>query len=224
VIEQKDRTIMARTKSLTLIAAAGALLVAPAAEARRDRHGPERGMDSVNQPVVERTHYVLDLAAASGGLPVAEKDRLRGWFDSLGVGYGDSVYVDEPYDAGPGISDVAKVAAEYGLLLRTGAPVTAGSVPAGVVRVIVSRSTASVPGCPNGGTYSRPSTTSSNYGCSINSNWAAMVANPTDLVLGQAGAVGASSDAGTKAIKVYREAKPTGTKGLTEVSTTGRGN
>lgn len=218
---------MARTKSLTLLAAAGALLVAPAAEARRDRydrHGPERGIDSLNQPVVQRIDYVLDLEAPSGSLSAAEKGRLRAWFGSLGVGYGDNVFVDEPYGAGAASTDVARIAAEYGLLLRTGAPVTPIPVQAGSVRVVVSRSVASVPGCPNGGAIGGPSSTSPNYGCSVNSNWAAMVANPSDLVLGQAGALGAASDAGTKAIKVYREAAPSGTKGLSEVSTRGRGN
>lgn len=214
---------MARTKSLTLLAAVAATLAASAAEARRERN-PDRGIDSLNQPVVQRTDFVMDLAAPSGALAAAEKARLRGWFDSLGVGYGDSVFVDEPYGPGPGARDVATVAAEYGLLLHRGVPVTAGGVPAGSIRVVVSRSTAHVPGCPHGGSPRGPSSTSPNYGCAVNSNWAAMVANPSDLVLGQAGGVGQASDAGTKAIKVYREAQPTGSKGLSQVSTSGRGN
>jgi pilus assembly protein CpaD len=222
VIEQKDKTIMARTKSLTLLATAGALLVASAAEARRDRHGPERGIDSLNQPVVQRTDYVLDLPAPSGGLSAVESSRLRGWFDGLGVGYGDSVFVEEADGAGPATADVATVAAEYGLLLRQGAPITAGPVEAGSVRVVVSRSTASVPGCPNAGTFSGPGSTSSNYGCAVNSNLAAMIANPTDLVLGQAGSGTGDATTAAKAIKVYREAPPTGTKGLTETDTRGR--
>lgn len=210
---------MARTTSLTLLAAAGALLVTPA-EARRERHGPEHGVDSLNQPVVQRTDYVLDLAAPSGSLSAVEKGRLRGWFEGLGIGYGDSVYVDEPYGAGPGTADVASIAAEYGLLLSTGAPVTAGPVQPGSVRVVVARSIAYVPNCPHGSARG-PSVTSPNYGCAVNSNWAAMVANPSDLVLGQAGAAGGNTDTGTKAIKVYREAIPTGTKGLTATSTRG---
>jgi pilus assembly protein CpaD len=222
VIEQKDRTIMASFKSLFLLAAATAVLVTPAAEARpRDRHGPERGIDSLNQPVVERSDYVLDLPASSGSLSAVEKARLRGWFDGLGVGYGDEVFVEEGYGRGPGTADVASVAAEYGLLLSDGAPVTEGSVSSGTVRVVVSRSIAYVPDCPSGRTVSGPSSTSPNYGCAVNSNWAAMVANPSDLVLGQAGTVGASRDAGIKAIKVYREAAPTGSKGLTNVTTKG---
>ena len=89
---------------------------------------------------------------------------------------------------------------------------------------MVTRSIAYVPNCPNGASAHGPSSTSSNYGCAVNSNWAAMVANPSDLVLGQTGTVGASRDAGIKAIKVYREAVPTGTKPLSGVATSGRGN
>jgi len=211
---------MARNTSLTFLAAAGALLVSSAAEARRERHGPEHGVDSLNQPVVQRTDYVLDLAAPTGGLSAVEKGRLRGWFDGLGVGYGDTVSVDEPYGRGPGAADVATIAAEYGLLLSPGAPVTTGPVQPGSVRVVVSRSTAYVPNCPHGAARG-PSVTSPNYGCAVNSNWAAMVANPNDLVLGQDGAAGGNTDTGTKAIKVFREAVPTGTKGLTATSTRG---
>ncbi|HYG47460.1 MAG TPA: CpaD family pilus assembly lipoprotein [Allosphingosinicella sp.] len=216
---------MASFKSLSLLAAAGAVLAATAAEARpRDRHGPERGIDSLNQPVVERGNYVLDLPTPSGNLTAVEKAQLRGWFDGLGVGYGDEVFVEEGYGRGPGTADVASVAAEYGLLLSNGAPVTAGSVAPGTLRVVVSRSTAYVPDCPSGATVSGPSSTSPNYGCAVNSNWAAMVANPSDLVLGQTGTVGASRDTGIKAIKVYREAPPTGTKALSTIGTSGRGN
>jgi pilus assembly protein CpaD len=222
VIEQKDRTIMARTTTLTLLAAAGAILVAPAAEARRERHGPERGIDSLNQPVVRRTDYVLDLDASSGRLSAAERDRLRGWFETLGIGYGDQVFVEESYGDGPATADVATVAAEYGLLLSAGSPVTAGPVQSGAVRVVVSRSFASVPDCPSADPYRGPSSVSPNYGCAVNSNWAAMVANPTDLVLGQAGSGTGDASTATKAIKVYREAAPTGTKGLTTITTGGK--
>ena len=216
---------MAKAKALTLLAAAATVLVAPAAQARSERHGPERGIDSLNQPVVQRTDYVLDLATApSGGLSAIEKGRLRGWFEGLGVGYGDSVFVDEAYGPGPGAADVATVAAEYGLLLNEGAPVTAGSVSPGSIRVVVSRTVAFVPDCPAGANQNGPSSTSSNYGCAVNSNWAAMVANPNDLVRGQAGSVGATRDTGIKAIKVWRETAPTGTKGLSSTSTSGRGN
>ncbi|HLL31681.1 MAG TPA: CpaD family pilus assembly lipoprotein, partial [Allosphingosinicella sp.] len=120
-----------------------------------------------------------------------------------------------------GSGDVASVAAEYGLLLSGGAPVTAGPVPPGTVRVVISRTRAYVPDCPRTDRWRGPSSTSPNYGCALNSNWAAMVANPSDLVLGQVDAIG-NGEAGTKAIRVYRQAVPTGTKGLTDTNTRGK--
>jgi pilus assembly protein CpaD len=48
-----------------------------------------------------------------------------------------------------------------------------------------------------------------------------MVADPSDLVLGQAGSGTGDAATAAKAIKVYREAAPTGTKGLTEAQTRG---
>ena len=98
-------------------------------------------------------------------------------------------------------------------------------VPADAVRVVVSRSSASVPSCPEWSSkYSTDfsSGTSSNYGCAVNSNLAAMVADPQDLVKGQAGSLSDPATA-SKAIGVYRDAKPTGTQGLKENSTTNGG-
>ena len=181
---------------------------------------PNRGLDSIRQPVVERTDYVLDLASGGGGLSVSDKSRLDAWFNSLGLGYGDRVFVDEAYPSEAG-EDVARVAANYGLLVRAGAPVTTGAIPAGSIRVIVSRSSASVPGCPHWSGRGGTNSTSPNYGCAVNSNFAAMVADPSDLVLGQAGSGTGDAATAAKAIKVYREAAPTGTKGLTEAQTRG---
>jgi pilus assembly protein CpaD len=211
---------MAR-KTLAALLAIGTALTALPADARPQRHGPARGLDSLNQPVVSRTDFALDLQAQEDGLSALDRSRLGAWFASLGLGYGDRVFVDEGYGPGPARYDVARVAADYGLLLSDGAPVTAGSVAPGSVRVIVSRSTASVPGCPNYRNESGPSSTSSNYGCAINSNLAAMIADPQDLVLGQEGSVTGDPRTVSKAIKVYRERPATGAKGLPEVSTKG---
>ena len=210
---------MERRKSLALLAI-GTALVASAAQAKPpQRHGPERGLDSLNQPVVERTDYVFDLNGSDSGLSAHERSRLDQWFGSLGIGYGDRVFVEEAYGPGPARVDVARVAARYGLLLSDGAPVTTGEPAPGGVRVIVSRSEAFVPDCPNHSNRG-PSATSANYGCAVNSNLAAMIADPSDLVLGQAGS--GTGDAGSKAIKVYREAPPTGTRGLDEINTRGK--
>ncbi len=144
------------------------------------------------------------------------------WFDSLGLGYGDHVSVDQGTSAGR--EDVARVAAAYGLLMSQNAPVLEGDIPAGAVRVVVSRTTASVPNCPNFDKERGPSSTSSNYGCAVNSNLAAMIADPNHLVLGQVGSVTGDANTSTKAIRVWRQTEPTGAKGLTNVTTSGRGN
>lgn len=180
-----------------------------------------RGLDSVNQPVVQRTDYVLDLGTEQDRLSGAEQHRLSAWFTSLGLGYGDRVSIDG-YDGGGGARyDIASVAAHYGLLLSEGAPVLGGTIEPGMVRVIVSRSTASVPSCPNWSTAGGASSTSPNYGCAVNSNLAAMIADPSDLVLGQSGDMSRDANTASKAIRVYRETAPTGTKGLTKTTTTG---
>ena len=171
---------------------------------------------SANQPVVQRTDFVLDVAS-SGGVPASEKARLADWFESLNLGYGDRVYVDGAgYADARSRADVAEVAADYGLLLSNGAPISAGAAAPGMVRVVVSRATASVPGCPvwEDEQVGAPERTATNYGCATNSNLAAMIADPSDLVLGQAGSGASDGTVGAKAIKVYREAPPTGSKGL----------
>jgi pilus assembly protein CpaD len=54
----------------------------------------------------------------------------------------------------------------------------------------------------------------SNYGCATNSNLAAMIADPEDLVRGKTGGPQVDAALSGKAIKAYREAQPTGVKGL----------
>lgn len=171
-------------------------------------------LTSVNQPVVQRTDYVLDLTAG-GGIPEGERARLDAWFRSLQLGYGDRVFVDGGYADPQARAEVAALAADYGLLLSEGAPLTAGSPQPGSVRVIVSRSAAFVPGCP---TWEDPqigqsSRTSTNYGCSVNSNLAQMIADPNDLVLGQTAPLPSGADDGARAVKGYRERRLSGAGG-----------
>ena len=175
-----------------------------------------RGVESVHQPVVTRADYLLDLQLAGGGLAAGERQRLSGWLAGLRLGYGDSVAVDDAGQAGPRVRDaVAGVVGEYGLLLADVAPVSPAPVAPGTVRVVVSRMSAAVPGCPD---HSRDSSvdyqqnTSSNFGCATNVNLAAMVANPQDLVRG-AGSAGTDAALSYKAIDTYRKAVPTGAGG-----------
>lgn len=211
-------------------AAALALLSLAASACNHDRYGlspaHNPSLTSVNQPVVQRTDFVLDVNAAGNGVPASEQDRLATWFDSLELGYGDQVYVDQAagYADARARQDVADVAAGYGLLVHDGAPITAGSVQPGSVRVIVSRNTASVPGCPiwQDEIVGAPERTASNYGCAVNSNLAAMVADPNDLVLGQTGSGNGNAATATRAIKTYREKTPTGAGNLKNEKTGGK--
>lgn len=176
-----------------------------------------RGVESVHQPVVSRTDYALDVQSTGDGLAPGEAERLGGWLSAMRLGYGDTVAIDAPYGSdGRARGDVAQVAARFGLLLAEQAPVTGATVAPGTMRVVVSRTTARVPGCPDYSRMYEPNFnahTSSNYGCATNSNLAAMVANPTDLVRGAPDAGDVASQVGTRAIGVLRAAKPTGEGG-----------
>ena len=182
---------------------------------------PSRGVASVNVPVLTRAEFVFDAAAPDGSLSPAESARLDGWFGSLGLGYGDTIYVDGAY-AGAAREEVALAAGRYGLLLSDGAPVTAGAVAPGTVRVVVSRTRAEVPNCPDWSQPSQPNYANksmSNFGCGVNSNLAAMIANPEDLIHGREGSGVVDAMTSTKAINSYRSTAPTGTQGLKEIST-----
>lgn len=176
------------------------------------------GVDSVYQPVVARNDYVLDLATAGYALAPGEPQRLAGWMQSLRLGYGDRVSVDDGGDGSTARAQVAAEAGRYGVLLSDKAPTTVGQIAPGTVRVIVTRMTASVPGCPDYSRVYQPdfsSSTSSNYGCATNGNLAAMVADPADLVRGAPGSPTSDATTGTKAVKALREAVPSGAGGST---------
>lgn len=180
-----------------------------------------RGVSAVNVPVVTRSDYTLDVAAPGGSLPPSEAARLDGWFHGLDLSYGDTIYVDGP-DAYGARDDVARVAGKYGMLVSHGAPVTAGAVAPGTVRVVVSRTRASVPGCPNWTVPSQPNFQNAQitgFGCTVNGNLAAMVANPEDLIHGQEGSGVGDARTATKAVDTYRKATPSGSGGLKDIST-----
>jgi pilus assembly protein CpaD len=182
-----------------------------------------RGLESVHQPVVTRTDYAFDANTNGNGLAPGEGHRLAGWMASLRLGYGDRVAIDDPHPYGSGVHDsVAAEVARYGLLLSDDAPVTGAPVPPGTVRIVISRMKATVPGCPDFTRQNKPefnSNSSSNIGCAINSNLAAMVANPADLVRGQPGVGSNDNMSSGKAIDTYRTATPTGAGGLKTEST-----
>jgi pilus assembly protein CpaD len=75
---------------------------------------------------------------------------------------------------------------------------------------VVTATMAQVPNCPNWSSAGRDSAalTDTNYGCAVNSNLAAMVADPLDLIHGKSDL---TTDIGSsnRAIKAWREAEPT---------------
>lgn len=185
-----------------------------------------RGLESVHQPVVQQQDYAFDVSAGASGLAPGEATRVADWFETMRLGFGDRIAVDDPSGYGNRArADVARMAARYGLIVDAGAPVTASAVPPGSVRVVVSRATASVPGCPDftryGGSDYENHTTS-NYGCAMNTNLAAMIANPMDLVRGAPGPDVPDPRLAARAIESYRKAAPTGGGG-TAVKAEGAG-
>lgn len=184
-----------------------------------------RAYESVHQPVVSRTDYVYDLAAPGAQLSNADDRALTGWFESLSLRYGDRIAVDTQ-GYGPVARDaIAEVAARYGLLIEETAPVTQGDIPSGAIRVIVSRMSATVPSCPD---WSRPASPNfngnsmSNYGCASNSNLAAMVSDPRDLISGRGTTSVVDATMSTKAIGTFRKAPNTGASGLKPEITRGK--
>lgn len=181
---------------------------------------------SARQPVVAQTNYTFDVATGYDGVSFPEQQRLSAWFEAMDLRYGDRISIDDPMNAGATRSAISSIAARHGLLLADGAPVTAGQVQPGTARVVVTRSTASVPNCPNWDRKSDANyanATSPGYGCATNGNLAAMVANPRDLLEGQKGTGETTIMSSTKAIDSFRKKAVTG-DGALKAANTGGGN
>lgn len=184
-------------------------------------------MYSAKQPVVERSTFTLDLAAGADGLSVPEQSRLASWFDSLELRYGDRIALDSPAENIAAREAVAAIAGRHGLLLSDGAPVTPGYVAPGAIRVVVTRTTASVPGCPDWQDQmasNLENATSDGFGCAVNSNLAAMVADPEHLLHGVKGSGESVIVSSTKAIEAYRERQPSGGDGTVQATSTQGGS
>ncbi|WP_404334291.1 CpaD family pilus assembly lipoprotein [Sphingomonas sp. MMS12-HWE2-04] len=178
--------------------------------------GYNGGLESAHQPVVERNDYVLDLQTSGDALAAGESRRLAGWMGAMGLRYGDRLSIDDGADGLTARSEIAAQAEPYGLMLADRAPVTMGQIAPGTVRVVITRMTASVPGCPdnrgsNVSTFT--ASTSSNFGCATNSNLAAMIADPADLVRGAPGSPTTDPQTAGKAINALRSSAPSGAGG-----------
>ena len=163
-------------------------------------------MYSAHQPVVERSSMVLDVATSADGLPVAEQRRIADWFETVDLRYGDRVSLSDPRGNANTREAVARLAGRYGLLVSDESPVDATGLVPGQARVVIVRSRASVPGCPDWSAASDATLTnglSSNYGCATNANMAAMIANPEDLIEGQKGSPDTYINTSTAPIIAY---------------------
>lgn len=210
-----------------LTAAAGLAALALVAAPASARKAAERGVESLHQPEVERTDFVFDVAGSgNGALADAQARQLSAWFDALGLRYGDHVTLAGDARALPGVRDsVAGIVGRYGLLTEGEAPITAGEAPAGSLRVVVSRSTASVSGCPawrDRWQTSFVGAQADNYGCAMATNLAAMVADPQDLVRGRDTDTDLRTATGSRAIRTYQDQVPTGAGGLRAESAGGK--
>jgi pilus assembly protein CpaD len=186
-----------------------------------------RSLDSVHQPIVSNQIFNFDVATLGGELPPSEQGRLDGWFDAMGIAYGDRIAVEDPslYGKGAATAQIRRMVERRGLMISEAVPVTAGAVAPGYLRVTITRASARVPGCPDWARRNSSSdvnATSSNYGCAINSNLAAMVADPNDLIKGSRNETPDPS-AATKPVRSFRDRKPTGDGDLKDVSTSGDG-
>jgi pilus assembly protein CpaD len=182
---------------------------------------------STKQAVVERTNFTFDVATTASGLAISEQQRLNGWFEALDLRYGDRVAIEDP-TANPAVTTaVNELAGRYGLMVSNVAPATSGYLEPGQARVVITRSTASVPGCPDWSAKSDANynnATSPGYGCAVNGNMAAMIADPQDLLEGKEAKGGSVITTGNKAINTLRNAEPTGAAGLQNPIGQGGGN
>jgi pilus assembly protein CpaD len=181
---------------------------------------------STKVPVVERTNMTLDVNTTPGGLPVSEQQRLGGWFETLDLRYGDRVAIENPSQNPAVASAIRDLAARYGLMIADTAPVTPGMLEPGQARVVITRSSASVPGCPDWSAKSDMNYTnalSPGYGCAVTGNLAAMVADPQDLLEGKKGSGETVIATSNKAISTYRDMEPTGKGGLMEANAVAAG-
>lgn len=170
-----------------------------------------RTMYSTKQPVVERTNYTLDVRTGPGGLSIPEQQRLSGWFEAMNLRYGDRVSIEDPMLSGATKDAISQLAGRHGILVSDGAPVTSGYVQPGSARVVITRSSASVPGCPDWSVKSEMNYTNGThpgYGCAINGNLAAMVADSEDLVKGDEGTGETYVRRATQAVEAYRAKAP----------------
>lgn len=182
-----------------------------------------RSVESVHQPVVSYSTFLYDIRTdGTSRLSTDERARLAGWLSSLDIAYGDSVAIasGSTYVGRALHDDIADVIGRRGMLIGEDASAIAGTPPHGSIRLIVRRTSASVPNCPDWSTQQESNmagSASSNFGCGVNGNLAAMVANPEDLVRGQTNDSDLRTATSNRAIQTYRDKEPSGAGDLKDL-------
>lgn len=128
---------------------------------------------------------------------------------SLGLRYGDRIFIDdpEPNGARDRRAAVSALLAKFGLIPETEAVVTTGFIAPNAVRIVVRRAKASVNNCPSWSdstSINKGMNMMNNTGCASASNLAAMVADPNDLVDGRP-YKGSEAQSIVKAVQAYHE-------------------
>ena len=168
-----------------------------------------RSLESVHQPVVQRTDYTFDIPVSNGLSDTAAK-QVSAWLDGLEPGYSDTISIDASFAvlSQHTAAQLADLVAQYGLKISSPPPVTQGTPLPGELRIILTRQSAQVPGCPD---WQRPSfltsagQTTSNYGCATNGNFAQMIADPSDLLSGRKDKSADPNPTSSNAIKQFSD-------------------
>lgn len=134
--------------------------------------------------------------AGQSQLGSAEAQKLRDFVQRDQVGYGDRVILPGARGSTPEATLLAQrqsdaVAAylrRMGLTVTRQPPPTVATAPTNQITVVVSRAVATPPNCAN---WSKPpgfdatNSTGANFGCATAYNFAVMVADPNDLLVGR---------------------------------------
>ena len=180
----RSRSVIAR-----LAIVAGVLLIAGCAEENPELTAP--APLSVQPPPkrieVQLASFDHDIYFAPGAksLTSAQAAGLTNFLSTSGIGEGDIVTVEGSAKSALVAARRAAVIGELKLLRIDAVSATDRKLATNSVRVHADHAVATAPACPD---WHKPeadepnNVTSSNYGCATESNLAAMIVNPADLV------------------------------------------
>ncbi|WP_138379284.1 CpaD family pilus assembly protein [Luteithermobacter gelatinilyticus] len=170
-------------------------------------------MNKRNEVQLVRIPHEIRFAPNSAKLSAEETRQLMSFLDKMKVGYGDELSMDFPLEDKGSLSalDQKRFAYVAEFLKRHGLHLASEITPYGVepeegaARLLLSRYVVTPPQC---GDWSEPSspnynnTPLRNFGCSTQANLGLMVANPRDLITGNA-QTKPNTETAAKAVNAY---------------------